>query len=268
MNRLSINEMTTFRWSFEEDVSNLVALDIKAIGVWRHKLSDFGEERGVDLLADSGLSVSNLLWAGGFTGSEGRSFRESIEDAEDAIRLAASMQAGCLIIYSGSRNGHTQNHARRLMSSALQELLPVATDLEVVLAIEPMHIGCAAEWTIVTDVEDALQLIASAGSPQLRLALDTYHFGHDPAIVERIAELAPHTAIVHLADGKAPPTGEQNRCPLGQGVLPLKRIVEGLTAAGYEGHFDVELMGEEIESTDYHELLGQTRRAFAELIEA
>ena len=102
-----MNEMTTFRWSFEEDVKQYKAAGIPSIGIWRRKLADFGEERGIDLLADSGLAVSNVLWAGGFTGSEGQSYRESIEDAEDAIRLAAAMQAQCLIVYTGARNGHT-----------------------------------------------------------------------------------------------------------------------------------------------------------------
>jgi sugar phosphate isomerase/epimerase len=266
MHRLSINEMTTFRWTFEEDVAQWVEAGVSAMGVWRQKLSDFGDERGIDLLAESGLAVSNLLWAGGFTGSEGRNFRESLEDAEEAIRLAAQMRAGCLILYSGARNGHTHNHARRLMANAIDELLPLATDLEVVLAIEPMHAGCAAEWTIVTDVEDALELIAARNSPYVRLALDTYHLGHDARLVQRFGELAPHAAVVHLADGKYPPDGEQNRCPLGQGVLPLKRIVGDLVSAGYQGHFDVELIGEDIEATDYRELLRQTKQAFADLL--
>src|ERR1041385_2445400 len=119
---LSINEMTTYRWSFEEDVLNYRAAGVGAIGVWRQKLADFGEEKGIELLAESRLEVSNLLWAGGFTGSDGHSYRESIKDAVEAIRLAAALKAGCLVIYSGGRNGHTQNHARRLFVTALREL--------------------------------------------------------------------------------------------------------------------------------------------------
>ena len=87
---LSMNETTTFRWSFEEDVANYAAAGIPAMGVWRQKLSDFGEEKGIELLADAGLKVSHLLWAGGFTGSDGRSFRTSIEDASDALETAAA----------------------------------------------------------------------------------------------------------------------------------------------------------------------------------
>ena len=137
--RLSINEMTTFRWPFEQDVAAYAAAGIGAIGVWRQKLSDFGEEEGIDLLRGSGLRVSNLLWAGGFTGSDGRTYKDSLEDAVDAIRLAAVMQAGCLVVYSGGRNGHTYNHCRRLVRAALTELVPLARDLDVVLAVEPMH---------------------------------------------------------------------------------------------------------------------------------
>ena len=35
MAELSMNETTTFRWSFEEDVAHYAAAGIPAIGVWR-----------------------------------------------------------------------------------------------------------------------------------------------------------------------------------------------------------------------------------------
>ena len=96
-----MNETTTFRWSFEEDVAHYAAAGIPAIGVWRQKLSDCGHDRGIELLRDSGLKVSHLLWAGGFTGSDGRSYRESVEDAAEAIRTAAALSTHCLVVYSG-----------------------------------------------------------------------------------------------------------------------------------------------------------------------
>ena len=100
-------------------------------------------------MAESGLAVSNLLWAGGFTGSDGRSYRESLDDAGDAIRLAGDLGAKALVVYSGARAGHTQNHARRLIREALTELAPMAGDHGLVLAVEPMHFGCAADWTFL-----------------------------------------------------------------------------------------------------------------------
>jgi sugar phosphate isomerase/epimerase len=263
---LSINEMTTYRWSFEEDVLRYKAAGIGAIGVWRQKLADFGEEKGIELVATSGLAVSNLLWAGGFTGSDGHSYQESLADAREAIALAAALAAGCLVVYSGGRNGHTQNHARRLFAGALAELVPLAERSGVTLAIEPMHPGCAEEWTFLTSLDEAMGLVAGIGSPRLKLAFDTYHLGHDPSIVEQIARVAPHIGVVHLGDGREPPDREQNRCPLGEGTLPLREIVGALNRAGYRGYYDVELIGEAVESRDYEALLEGSKRAFAKLM--
>ncbi len=266
MAQLSMNETTTFRWSFEEDVSQYAAAGIPAIGVWRQKLSDFGREKGAELLAEAGLRVSHLLWAGGFTGSDGRSYRESVDDAVDAVQTAAEMRTDTLVVYSGARAGHTYNHARRLIQGALGELIPVAAQAGVYLAVEPMHPGCAAEWTFLNTIDDTLALFEAVGSSQVKMVFDTYHLGLQEDVLERIAEIVPHVAIVQLGDARRLPEGEQNRCRLGEGRIPLKEIVAALKSAGYDGYYDVELLGEEIESGDYAELLSHAKQAFAELV--
>lgn len=266
MARLSMNEMTTYRWSFEEDVANIAAAGIPAIGVWREKLSDFGEEKGIELLAESGLAVSSLLWAGGFTGSDGRSFRDSIDDAVEAIHLTAEMHAPCLVVYSGARAGHTHNHARRLVREALTEVLPLASELGVTLGIEPMHPNCAAEWTFLTTLDDTLLLMDDVGHPNLKLTFDTYHLGQDETVLELIRKLAGRIAIVHLGDSREPPQREQNRARLGEGTLPLRAIIAALTAAGYQGDYDVELMGEDIDASCYQSLLEQSKQAYGKLV--
>ncbi|HEX5443038.1 MAG TPA: sugar phosphate isomerase/epimerase family protein [Pirellulales bacterium] len=266
MARLSMNEMTTFRWPFEQDVAEYAAAGIKAIGVWRQKLSDFGEEKGIELLAESGLNVSNLLWAGGFTGSDGGSLRESIDDGLEAVRLAHDMNASCLVVYSGGRAGHTHNHVRRLVKEAMTELAALAAELNVTLALEPMHLGCAAEWTFLTSLDAALEMIDCVGSPTVKLAFDTYHFGQDDGIVERLKGLAPRIAVVHLGDCKCPPEHEQNRTRLGEGMIPLREIIAALSSAGYDGYYDVELLGEEFEMADYRKLLEHSKQAFGQLI--
>ena len=96
MVQISMNELTTYPWSFE-GVQQYAKAGMDAISIWRHKLSDYGEEKGGELVRESGLKVSSLLWAGGFTGSDGRSFKESLEDAQEAIRLAAQLSARHLL---------------------------------------------------------------------------------------------------------------------------------------------------------------------------
>jgi sugar phosphate isomerase/epimerase len=266
MAQLSVNETTTFRWSFEEDVLNYAAAGIPAIGVWRQKLSDCGEAKGIELLAEKGLKVSHLFWAGGFTGSDGRSFRASVDDAADALRTANALGTGALVVYSGARAGHTFNHARRLIKEALKELVPLSAELEVLLAVEPMHPGCATEFTFLTGVDEVLELLEAVQSDQVKIVFDTYHLGQDRQIIERIPDIAPHIAMAQLGDARKPPTGEQNRCRLGEGTIPLREIVDALSGAGYDGYYDVELLGEEIETIDYHSLLEHAQQAYRELV--
>jgi sugar phosphate isomerase/epimerase len=263
---LSVNETTTFRWSFEDDVAHYAAAGIPAIGVWRQKLSDYGQDRAVELLQQHGLKVSHLFWAGGYTGSEGHSYRESVADTADALRTASALGANCLVVCSGTRAGHTHNHARRLVQNALKELLPLAHELGVVMALEPMHAGCAAQCTFLNTLDDALKIIHTVDSPSLKLVLDTYHLGQAAGLVERIPEIVSQIALVQLGDAKSPPQGEQNRCRLGEGTIPLRQIVCALKSSGYDGYFDVELLGEDMETTDYHSLLAHAREAFTELV--
>lgn len=141
-------------------------------------------------------------------------------------------------------------------------------ELDVVLAIEPMHSACAGDWTFLTTLEETVSIVQGLAHPYLKLTLDTYHLGHDPRLVEAIPAIAQHIAVVHLGDSKTPPCGEQSRQRLGAGTLPLRQIVAALAAAGYDGDYDVELMGEDIERMCYRELLRDCRRAFAELLPA
>ena len=138
----------------------------------------------------------------------------------------------------------------------------MAEERGVKLAIEPMNGDCGGEFTFLNCFEESLELVTGCNSPALGIALDTYHWGHQPLLLERLPQLAPHLALVQLGDARQPPRGEPNRCPLGEGTIPLREIVHGLTAAGYDGYFEVELMGEEIEASDYCDLLARSQRTF------
>ena len=149
---------------------------------------------------------------------------------------------------------------------ALTELAPQAGALGVTLAIEPMHAGCAEQWTFLTTLDDTLELLEAVASPQVKMVLDTYHLGQESGLVGRLAAILPRLAIVQLGDARRPPAGEQNRCRLGEGVVPLAEIVAALKAGGYDGYYDVELLGEELEVTDYPSLLRHAKEAFGRLV--
>ena len=125
------------------------------------------------------------------------------------------------------------------------------------LAIEPMHPGCAADWTYLTELTEALELLTSYDSPHLKLAFDTYHLCQNGSVTPILSEIASRIAIVQLGDAREPPHGEPNRAALGEGKLPLVEVVKTLQAAGYSGYYDVELMGDDIEQTKYKDLVTQ-----------
>ncbi|QDU96868.1 sugar phosphate isomerase/epimerase family protein [Lignipirellula cremea] len=268
MDRLSMSELTTFRWSFEQDVQKFSAAGLSAMGVWRQKLSDFGDDRGVELLRDTGLQVSSLHWIGGFTGSDGRSHKESVEDAREALELAVELQCKTLVMYTGSRAGHTHNHARRLAKGAIVALAPQAEELGVDLALEPMHAACASDCTFLTTLGEAVELIDDIGSPAVKLVLDLYHMGFEEKLLEQIAALADRISLVQIGDGRQTPTSEQNRCPLGEGMLPLGDMIAALRQGGYAGYFEVELLGEEFEPMTYDQILEQSMATARELLGA
>ena len=265
--RLAVCEISTYRWTFEEDVFRYRQLGFDSIGVWRYKLHEFGEAKAVEFLAEHEMSVSSLHWAGGFTGGDGRTFRESMIDAFDAIDIAANLHAGCLVVLTGSRGGHTRNHANRILKKALSELGEAAMARNIQLAVEPMHVGCAHDWTFLTELPGTLDIIAEINNPNVGIVFDSYHMAHDPNVIYWLPELVPRIRLVQMGDSKATPMGEQNRCMLGEGSLPLHEIVQTLEANNYNGVYEIELLGEDIEHIEYHDILaraGSTMRTWLE----
>jgi len=137
---ISVNEFSTLRWNFQEDV----------------------------------VSVN---WAGGFTGSDGRSFVDSVEDAKEAIQFAGLVDADCLVLHSGGMNGHTDRHAYRIFEHAIDSLLPVAEDYGVRLAIEPMCEVDSHPWSIFSQIKSSLDLVKAYESTNLGLVIDLFHCG-------------------------------------------------------------------------------------------
>lgn len=266
MPRLSCNQLSTFRWSLDEDLYHYRKAGFETIGLWRRKLVDFGVERGLELLQESGLRVCSLNWAGGFTGIDGRSFEESVRDACDAVRLADEANAENLVLYAGGRNGHTTRHAERLLASALDTLLPLAEAMGVTLALKPMHPACSAEWSFINCIQEAATLVRGYDSPRLRLTYDNYQFPLTEKGLSDLGAIAPLIGLVQLADTRTPHGIDLDRCPLGEGALPVADTIRTLIAAGYTGCFDAEILGPSVEALEYDDLLARTRTAYDQML--
>jgi sugar phosphate isomerase/epimerase len=260
LHRLSVSELSTYRWTFEEDVLNYHRAGFNAIGIWQPKLAEYGEEKGVELLKEHALEISSLQWIGGFTGSDGRTYRECMYDALDTIQLAADIGAKTVVVIAGGRGGHTKNHASRILRTALKELAEAAQAVGTQLALEPMHIGCSTDWSFLNTVPQCLDIISAIGSPNLGIVFDSYHLAQDLNALPWLESIIPFVRLVQLGDAKHAPMGEQNRCLLGHGRVPLASIVELFEAGGYEGYYEIEIIGREVEHIQYEQILGQSQK--------
>ena len=81
----------------------------------------------------------------------------------------------------------------------------------------------------------------------------------DEEVVRWLPEIIPHLHLVQLGDARHSPLGEMNRCLLGDGSVPLHTILGTLRDHDYQGPLEVELIGEDVETISYDQLLDHTR---------
>lgn len=255
MRQISVSQFTTYHWTFEEDLLRYQTLGYDSIGIWRRKIDDFGHRNAIDMLYDSSLTVSSLNWAGGFTGSDGRSYIDAIDDAVDAISLASKLNAETLIVHPGARNNHTNTHAFRLLESALAQLTPIAEDYGVKLSIELIPGFVESPWTFVHSFSQIDQLLNSFASEQLGLVLDLYHAGLNQPTLDRLEQFADRINLVQLSDRIDSAIVEENRLLPGQGSVDLAAWITKLDALDYTGPIELEVHGVGVEGIDYFERL-------------
>jgi sugar phosphate isomerase/epimerase len=261
MLQASISELTMFRWELADEVEHLARHGFESLSIWRTKLSDVGLEQAKGLIRQAGLRVSSLQWTGGFTGGDGRSFCDSVDDGLEAITTAAELDTDVLVVHSGCRGGHTRGHSHRLLADALDVLAPEALSRGVTLALKPMHPAAAAGCDFLNNLAHAVRWVERFDHPAVRISLDLWQFGNDPALPGLLADLVPLTAVVQVADCRGLPSADRERLPPGHGTVRLGPLVTALVEHGYSGDFEFELIGEAVEAFGYDHVLAQARLA-------
>ncbi|MFN0054217.1 MAG: sugar phosphate isomerase/epimerase family protein [Planctomycetales bacterium] len=255
--RISINQMTTYRGTFAEDVEQYQAAGVGGIAVWHRKLWEFGEERGADLVLDSKLAVTSLWCAGGFTGYDGQSFQESLDEALAALRLASELRAENLIVVTGHRAGHTTNHAQELVCDALFELGEAANDLDLQVALHPM----TDADSLLTSLPAALKLLRRCGHRRVGLACDLAEWKRAAPLNCSAAALAPWVKVALITT----PVG----LAVGDGSVPCSdaasEAVQEFEAAGYQGWYELQLQGSVYWSLESNRLLEDCDRGLRRL---
>ena len=253
--RLAVSQLTTLRWDLPEELCHCVEHGFDAISLWRTKVSDVGIGAARELLQQAGVRVSSLHWAGGFTGSDGQTFEESLADCHEAIDTAEQLDCPVLTLYPGTRGGHTLTHARRLVRQAVVDLAPAAATAGVTLALQPACEPEAPGGGFMSSLEETHGVIADVDQHHVGLALDLWSFADDPFLLNSWDLLVRHVRLVLVADRRGPPDFEQERLLPGAGRLPLDQCLRALADAGYQGDIEIDPVGEAVGQAGYEATL-------------
>lgn len=192
-------------------------------------------------LKDSGLTLQlhNLPpgdWAAGERGMAshpGRvaEFREGVERALHYARVLGAPRLHCL---SGiAPSGVPATEARATLVANLRHAAGALAAHGLVLLVEPLNLHDVPGYTLST-VDDAIDLMAEVGAPNLRLQYDLYHQQRMRGeLIGTLRTHLPRIGHIQLADN--PGRGEP-----GSGEVAWRAVLSAIEHSGYAGWVGLE----------------------------
>lgn len=253
MRKISVNQLTTMCWSFDEDVVFYRSRGIKRIGIGRGKALDFGIEKCREILRDAGMSVSSYGSISVTNDIAGPSLNEQLVAGHQEIENAASLAADCLVLHTGGQAGHLHKNRFCVAQRMIDQLLPMAEEYGVTLAIEPQVTDEVTGRQHSHSLTDSKELIDHYDSRYLGLALDLFHVGND------FLSLTPewfgaNVCLVQFSDFVSR-KNRRLRAPIGSGSLELDAFCHLVERSDYDGVFEFELYGESFDLISYQETI-------------
>ena len=175
------------------------------------------------------------------------SLEHNVTDFKKVLAFCRAARIPSVMLLPGVINkGQSRNDALTQTAASLKELLPLARDAGVVLAVEP-HVHSYLESPALV-----LELIEHV--PDLKLALDYAHFVCLGYRQEEIDVLVPYAAHVHLRQARA----GMLQAKLEEGTLNFPALLATLREAGYDGYLAVEYVHQGYMNTLHDDVLSET----------
>ena len=261
--RLSLNQITTNRWSLAEALDGCLRAQVPAIGIWRHKIAEVGLPESRRLVRDAGLHVSSVCRGGMFPAATAEERAVRIEDNRRAIDEAAELGADTLVLVCGPGPDRDIKAARRMVEDAIAALVPYARERKVTLAIEPLHPMYAAERSCITSLEEANVLADKFPADVVGIVVDVYHVWWDAMLEREVARAQARIRGFHACDWLVPtPDMLMGRGMMGDGCIDIRRIRRLVEDAGYAGFIEVEILNQAIWDQPGDEVLQRMKQRY------
>jgi sugar phosphate isomerase/epimerase len=244
--RLSVSAVSSWRWTLDEDLAFWDAAGFGHVGLSFRKLEDEGTQRAVDRVARAGLRVSNIVELGWWDLADPSSWPAQQRRLEAAVDAAATL-GGCLVLTTGPALGLEWDDAAARFADALAPVRAAARDAGVPVTVE--HTGpLRLDLSFCTTFSDGADLARSAGTGLCMEVSSCFAERNLDAAIGAARDVLRH---VQLSDFVVGSLCTPDRAVPGDGDIPLARIVDAVLATGYEGAFELELVGPRLESEGY-----------------
>jgi sugar phosphate isomerase/epimerase len=256
--RLSLNQITTNRWSVQEAADGCARAGIEWIALWRDKVEAAGgASDAAAAVRAAGLRVSSLCRGGFFPAADARGRAAAIEENRRAIEEAATLGADVLVLVCGGlpQGSRDLPGARAMVHDGIAAVVDDAAAAGVRLGIEPLHPMYCADRSVITTLGEANDLAERFPPEHVGVVVDAYHVWWDPRLEEEVARA--RIVGLHLCDWVLPlPEGALvGRGLPGDGYADLDRLRRAADAAGYDGPIEVEVLNEDVWASPGDELL-------------
>src|SRR6266851_4834275 len=179
----------------------------------------------------------------------GRARDRSLAPQARGLRRAAR-RAGCLLVLPGPAGALSWEEAAGRARPLVEVLLGDAEQARVRLALEPVS-QLRVDLGFLHSFDEALDFAEAFGSPWLGVVLELNNAWVERRLYANIRARTARIAIVQVSDFKVGTMCASERVVIGDGDIPLRRLCGALAEAGYDGWYDIELLGPAIEAEGY-----------------
>jgi len=251
--RISVSNISTWKWSVAQDAAFLKAIGVGAIGLMSRKL-DPDLEGAIAALQDAGLVVTQIAAAG----LDKRLIAPADADGSPALRslkptidIAAKLGCGCYFTAGTTPSRMPTDEAFDLLVAAVPPLKAYADQQGVPLSLEHSNVGLRDNGFVNT-LRDAFEFAERTG---LGVDVEIQNCWVERRLPEMIRDNISRVTLVQVSDYRVGETPRMNRRVLGDGDIPLEWLLGLLLDSGYKGYFEIETLGPAIEEEGYESSL-------------
>ena len=245
--RVCVSAISSFRNTLAEDLELWERHGITTVGVSVAKLEAHGWDEGIAAISGAGVRVANLIGLGPFTLAEPSGWVEQQQRLLRALDAAIRLDAECLVFTTGPAGSLTWEHAADALDAATGPVRSEAGRLGIPFALEHTN-SLRVDVGFVHTLRDAVDL---ARRLDVGVCMEINACWAERALHQTVAESVDVIRLVQVSDYRIGTLSTPARLVPGDGDVPIRRILRTLLAAGYDGVFDLELIGPAIEDEGY-----------------